>query len=72
MKFLKLLLIIFFITSFNSATFSEEKKRDCSEFKSDTIMSTIDKIRCKQGKEPRKKISLGKKVKNMFKFKKKN
>jgi hypothetical protein len=35
-------------------------------------MSMIDKIRCKQGKEPREKISLGKKIKNFLKSKKKN
>ncbi|MBT91668.1 MAG: hypothetical protein CMI82_00240 [Candidatus Pelagibacter sp.] len=72
MKFFKLVLVIVFITSFNSTTFSEEKKLDCLEFKTDTIMSMIDKIRCKQGKEPREKISLGKKIKNFLKSKKKN
>ena len=35
-------------------------------------MSAIDKLRCKQGKEPRKKMSLGKKIKNLLKSKKKN
>ena len=48
-------------------SFAEEKKRDCSEIKSGTLMSMIDKMRCKQGKG-KMKLSLDG-LKNVFKKK---
>ena len=67
MKILKFITIFTLLVLFNSTAFAEEKKRDCSEIKSSTLMSMIDKMRCKQGKG-KMNLSLDG-IKNVFKKK---
>ena len=64
----KLLFTIFLtILLFNTSVVLAETTKDCSQYTNDTIMGTWDKWRCKQGKGERKKLELGKKLKNLFK-----
>ena len=66
MKILKFLPLILVLTLYNSSSLAETKK-DCSQYTKDTIMGTFDKWRCEKGKGERKKLELGKKLKNLFK-----
>jgi len=62
MKLIKILFISALLSTFTSFSFSETKQ-DCSMYTNETILGTYDKWRCKQGKEPRKKLNLGEKLK---------
>ena len=64
MKILKLIFITSLLSMNTSVSFSETKK-DCSMYNNDTILGTYDKWRCKEGKEPRKKLKLGEKLKKL-------
>ena len=55
------------IILFNTSVSFAETKKDCSQYSKDTIVGTFDKWRCEQGKGERKKLELGKKLKNLFK-----
>ena len=67
MKILKFIPIIIILILFNSTSFAEEKKRDCSEISTGTLMSVIDKWRCKRGKDEMNLNLDG--LKNVFKKK---
>ena len=67
MRLLKFISIFILLILFNSVSFAEEKKKDCSEIKSGTLMSMIDKMRCKQGKGKMNLSFDG--LKNLFKKK---
>jgi hypothetical protein len=67
MKIIKVITIMLVIFTFNSQSFSEEIKRDCSEIKADTGVKMYEKLRCKMGKE--KGEGLGNTIKNLFKKK---
>ena len=71
MKFLNILIIFAFFSFFNTASIAETK-RDCSQYSTKTLVGTWDKKRCEKGKPPRKKLELGKKLKKLNPFKKKN
>ena len=65
---MKILTIIIFTTIllFNSSgSFADTK--DCSQYSTNTLVSLYDKWKCKQGKDERKKLGLGKKLKSLFK-----
>ena len=66
MRIIKILFITTLLSLFTSSSFSETK-RDCSMYNNDSIVGTYDKWRCKQGKEPRKKLNLnlGEKLKKL-------
>ena len=64
MRIVKILFITTLLSLFTSNSFSETK-RDCSMYNNETILGTYDKWRCKQGKEPRKKLKLGEKLKKL-------
>ncbi len=66
MKFLKLIPLLFILTLFNSNSVAAET-RDCSEINSKSITGLYDKLRCKAGKPPREKKSIGEKFKGWFK-----
>ena len=64
---MKILTIIIFTTIllFNSSgSFADTK--DCSQYSTNDMVGLYDKWRCKQGKGERKKLELGKKLKNLF------
>ena len=67
MRLSKFIPILFVVTLYNSNSFAEEEKIDCSLIKADTGVELYEKIRCKMGKE--KGEGLGKKLKNLFKKK---
>jgi hypothetical protein len=64
MRIVKILFISTLLSLFTSNSFSEVKK-DCSMYNKDTLVGTYDKWRCEQGKEPRKKLNLGEKLKKL-------
>ena len=68
MKFLKLIPVLFVLTLLNTNSVASETK-DCSEIKSNTLMGMLDKHRCKAGKPPREKKSIGETFKGWFKKK---
>jgi len=69
MKNIYILIFCVLIISISNNSFAEIKD-DCSKYSSDTIVGQYDKWRCKKGKPPREKI--GKKLKDLNPFKKKN
>ena len=64
MRIIKMLFITTLLSLFTSNSFSETK-RDCSMFNNNSLLGTYDKWRCEQGKEPRKKLNLGEKLKKL-------
>ena len=68
MKKITVLLITLAFTLPYNISFSEETKRDCSQYSSKTALGQYDKWRCERGKPPREKFSL----KKFNIFKKKN
>ena len=71
MKIIKILIVLL-LFSFFSLNVSAEIKPDCSHIKTDTLSDQYDKYLCEQGKAPRKKFKLGKKISELNPFKKKN
>ena len=67
MRLLKFIPLLFFIVLYNSNSFAEEKKKDCSLIKADTGVELYEKIRCKMGMK--KSDGMGNKLKNLFKKK---
>ena len=67
MKLLKFVPLLLIFTLYNSNSFAEEAKKDCSLIKADSGVELYEKIRCKMGKD--KGEGLGKKLKNLFKKK---
>ena len=68
----KFIFIIFFsllFLSFSGSVYAETK-RDCSQYSTSSLMGILDKKRCEKGKPPRE--ALGKKLKKLNPFKKKN
>ncbi len=55
------------ILIFNTSVSFAETNKDCSQYSKNTLLGTYDKWRCEQGKGERKKLELGKKIKNLFK-----
>ena len=64
MKILNVI-IVFVILNFASSNSFAAAKQDCSIYNTDTIMGVLDKRRCEQGKPPRKKWNIGKKLKKL-------
>ena len=65
---MRILTIIIFTTIllFNSSgSFADTK--DCSQYSKNNLVGLYDKWRCEQGKGERKKLELGKKLKNLLK-----
>ena len=64
MKLFKIFFISVLLTLMNSNVYPETK-RDCSMFNNNSLMGSYDKWRCEKGKEPRKKLNLGEKLKKL-------
>ena len=71
MKFTITIIIFLFALTLSKVSLADAE-RDCSQYSTKTIVGTWDKLRCEKGKPPRKKLELGKKIKNLNPFKKKN
>ena len=67
MRLLKFIPILFVLTLYNSNSFAEEKKKNCSLIKAETGVELYEKIRCKMGEK--KGEGLGEKLKSIFKKK---
>ena len=67
MRLLKFIPLLIVLLLYDSNSFAEDAKKDCSLIKADTGVELYEKIRCKMGKE--KGEGLGKKLKNLFKKK---
>ena len=65
MKLLKFIPLFCVLTLFNSNSFAENAKKNCSSIIADSGVELYEKIRCKMGKE--KGEGLGKKIKYLFK-----
>jgi len=63
MRIIKIFFVTTLLSLFTTSSFSET--RDCSMFDNSTLMGTYDKWRCEKGKEPRKKLNLGEKLKKL-------
>ena len=63
MKIFKILFVTTLLSLFTTSSFSETK--DCSMFESKSLLGMYDKWRCEKGKEPRKKLNLGQKLKKL-------
>ena len=71
---MKIIITVFITTLLmlpNVTSFAETKE-DCSKYSTKTLVGQYDKYRCEKGKPPRKKLELGKKLKKLNPFKKKN
>ena len=64
MRIIKILFITTLLSLFTSNSFSETK-RDCSMYNNDSLLGAYDKWRCEKGKDPRKKLNLGEKLKKL-------
>ena len=64
MKIIKIFFMSVLLSMNTTYSFSEIKQ-DCSMYTNKTILGTYDRWRCKQGKEPRKKLNLGEKIKKL-------
>ena len=64
MKIFYILIILLFL-NFSSSIAVAETKQDCSIYNNDSLMGMLDKRRCEQGKPPRKKWNIGKKIKKL-------
>ena len=69
MKLLKFSPLLIVLLLYNSGSFAEEMKRDCSLIKANNGVELYEKIRCKMGKEKSKGPGLSKKLKSLFKKK---
>ena len=67
MKLINILILTLALLAFNSQSYAEETKIDCSTIKADNGVKLYEKIRCKMGKE--KGEGFGKKIKGFFKKK---
>ena len=64
MKILNIIVVFIILQIASSSAFAATKE-DCSIYNTKTIMGVYDKKRCEQGKPPRKKWGIGKKLKKL-------
>ena len=64
MKILNIIVVLIILQLTSSNTFAATKQ-DCSIYNTETLMGMYDKKRCEKGKPPRKKWSIGKKLKKL-------
>ena len=68
-KFIFIISLSFLFLASSEKVYAETKP-DCSQYSTSSLMGILDKKRCEKGKPPRE--ALGKKLKKLNPFKKKN